>query len=213
MLAAAGCFAGALLAPTVSRAMLSFVPEFSAAGVALSPNLDWRVLLFALAVTALVTVLAGAAPALFAASVQPLHALKEQSASVAGGLGLRKALVVGQFALALVLLIGAGLFARTLATLRAQGPGFATSNLLMFRIAPTADGLSFDESKPLFRRVLAEIQALPDVDKAGVAAWEMLRRGGWNNPVTVVSRQRVGTEESLPMNAVTRVSSTRSGCA
>ena len=178
------------------------MPEFSAAGVALSAGLDWRVLLFALAVTALVTVLAGAAPALFAASVRPLHALKEQSASVAGGLGLRKALVVGQFALALVLLIGAGLFARTLATLRAQGPGFATSNLLMFRIAPTADGLSFDESKPLFRRVLAEVQALPDVDQAGVAAWEhvaprWLEQSG-DGRFAAARR----TEESLPMNAV-----------
>ena len=186
----------------VSRTLLSFMPRFGAAGPALSADLDIRVLGLALAVTAVATVLSGVAPALFAASVRPVTALKEQATSIAGGLGFRKALVVGQFALALILLIGAGLFARTLGSLRAQGPGFSTANLLMFRMAPVNDGYAFEETKPLVRKVLAEVQALPDVEHAGVLRMEMLRMWGWNNSVTVEAGRRFVTE-NLGMNAVT----------
>jgi predicted permease len=201
LLAAAGCVLGVLLAPLVSRALLSFLPHQDAAGVALSANLDLRVLLFALAIAALTALVSGIAPALYATSIQPVTALKQQSSAVAGSLGLRKALVVGQFALALILLIGAGLFARTLATLRTQGPGFPTTNLLTFQVDPLSDGYDYAKSKPLMRRLLAAVQGLPEVQQAGVSGSGILRGGGWNNPVTVQSRQRIVTED-LPMNAV-----------
>ncbi len=203
LLAAVGCAAGALFAPAVIRAMLSFMPQLSAGDVALSTSLDLRVLAFALVATAVAAILSGAAPALYAASVHPIDSLKTQSTSVAGGLAFRKTLVVGQFALALLLLVGAGLFARTLATLRAQGPGFPTANLLMFRLAPSEDGYDGAESKLLFRRVLARVQSLPEVERAGLARWEMLRAGGWDNPVTIVSHRRFVTRDSIAMNAVT----------
>jgi predicted permease len=94
LLAAIGCAAGILLAPPVSRAILSFLPHGTAA-IALHPDLDFRVLLFALATTALTTVIFGATPAFYAASIQPVIALKEQSTAVARSFGFRKALVVG----------------------------------------------------------------------------------------------------------------------
>ncbi|MPY87828.1 MAG: FtsX-like permease family protein [Luteitalea sp.] len=199
VLAAAGGVLGAVLAPSVSRVFLSLLPQ---QGSALSADLDVRVLLFALAITALTTLLFGGVPALYAASVRPVNALKEQSSAVTGGLGVRKALVVGQCALALILLIGAGLFVRTLGTFRAQGPGFPTSNLLMFRVDPLRDGYDAAKSKPLVRRLLTEIEALPDVEQAGVAVYEILTEGAWKNPVTVESTQRLVTEEDIPMNAV-----------
>jgi hypothetical protein len=62
-----------------------------------------------------------------------------------GRLVFRKTLVVVQVALALVLLIGAGLFTRTLATLRAQGPGYSTSKLLTFKIDPMGAGHGVSE--------------------------------------------------------------------
>jgi predicted permease len=201
LLAAAGCLAGILLAPPVRRIILSFLPRQDEGGAPLDANLDLRVLSFALAMTALTTLLSGAAPALYAASIQPVSVLKQQSSSIAGGLGLRKALVVGQFVLAAVLLIGAGLFAKTLGTLRAQGPGYPTANLLMFRIDPLGHGIGVAESKPMMRRLLAELRALPEIEQAGVARSEMLRGGGFNNPVTVQSKQRIVTE-NMAMNVV-----------
>ena len=167
----------------------------------MTADLDLRVLLFALAITTLTTLLCGSAPALYAISIEPASALKEQSTLVAGGFGLRKALIVGQFALALILLIGAGLFARTLANLRLQGPGYPTANLLMCRVDPLADGYSYKDAKPLVRRILTAVRELPEVEQAGVAGFQMLTGGGWNNPVTVQARRRIVTED-LAMNAV-----------
>jgi len=203
LLALAGCIAGALFAPLISQAILSFFPVQHAAGIGLHAGLDGRVVAFAFALTLLATLLSGAAPAFYAASVHPVAALKRHSAAVAGGLASRKLLVVAQFALALILLIGAGLFARTLLTLRAQGPGFPTTNMLMFRVAPMRVGYDLPQAKTQLRALLAELNALPDVEQAGLAVSEMLRSGSWNNPVTIESTRRFVTEEAIPMNAVT----------
>lgn len=82
----------------------------------------------------------GLAPAFYAASAQLANAIKQPAAGVAGGLGLRKALVVGQFALALILLVGAGLFSQTPGSLRERGPGYMTTNRVIFRLTPLTVG-------------------------------------------------------------------------
>ena len=202
MIAGIGCLLGTALASPLIQALLSFLPQIAVSGSAFVADLDLRVLAFAIGITAFTTVLCGVGPALYAASVRPVVAIKEQAAAVAGGLGLRKALVVAQFALALLLLIGAGLFARTLGTLRAQGPGFSTNNLLMFRVSPINDGYAPAEGKQVVKRLLAGIRSLPDVANAGALRMEMLRLGGWNNAVTVDAGERIATK-NLGMNAVT----------
>jgi predicted permease len=187
----------------VCRAILSFLPQQGAAGLALNADIDTRVLLFAAGVASLTAILSGLAPALYAASVRPVTALKQQSAAIAGGLGLRKALVVGQFALALILLVGAGLFARTLATLRAPGPGFPTTNRMIFRLTQLGYGITAEDSKPLCRRLLAAVEALPEVERAAAALRDMLTGGSWNNFLTIeFSGERIVSDESIPLNAV-----------
>jgi predicted permease len=202
LLAGLGCGAGILIAPPVNRTVLTLLPRRGDVDLALSSGLDLRVLLIAAGAAAFAALLSGLAPAFYAASVRPASALKRQSAGVAGGLGLRKALVVGQFALTLILLVGAGLFAQTLAALRAQGAGYSTNNLLMFRVAPLTVGYEYDEAKPLIRRILTSVQQLPEVEQASVARFETLNRGGWGNPITIQSDRRFATEESITMNAV-----------
>ncbi len=195
---------GALSAPWVSRFTLALLLEGTSGRVAISANLSGRVLLFTVVLTGLITILAGMAPAFFAASVHPIGALRQGGAGAAHGVHLRKVLVVGQFALALILLIGAGLFARTLGTLRSGGPGYPTDNLLMFRISPANDGYDRVEAKVLLRRIQERLRQLPDTAEVGLAAWEMLTGGGWNNPVTVATAGgRIATDQSLPMNGVT----------
>jgi predicted permease len=208
VLAVLGSGAGLLLAPLVSRGILTFLPAAAGGtgtgaggGMALRPDLDLRVLGFALVVTVLTALFSGAAPALYATSVSPASALRQRWSTVAGGFGLRRALVVGQFALALILLVGAGLFVRTLGALRLQGPGFATANLVMFRLEPQSSGYQQTRAKPVEKQVLAAIQELPEVELAGATRWEMLTGGGWNNPLTVAGRRRFVTED-LPMNSV-----------
>ncbi len=202
LLALMGCVFGAVLAPLVSRVVLSFLGEGRAGHVALDTALDGRMLLFAVAITGLTTVLSGAAPALYVASIRPVNALKQQASAIAAGFTLRKTLVVGQFVLALILLIGAGLFSRTLGSLRDQGPGYATTNLMMFSVRPMSDGFEREGTQPLLRELQAAVERVPEVEQVGIAAFEMLTGGGWNNPMTIEVDEPIVTDHSHPMNAV-----------
>lgn len=201
LLALAGGTAGVALAPLVGAWLLSYL-EVGSSGTALDAGLDGRALLIALAVAAVATLLSGVGPAWFDGSAQPMGALKDRSRGSAGGLRFRKVLVVGQVALALVLLAGAGLFGKSLHTLRSNGPGFSPARLLTFTITPSNEGYSPAESKAIVERVLDRVRSLPGVTSAGVALWPMLEGGGWGNPMLVEGERRFVTDASLPMNAV-----------
>ena len=203
VLAATGCALGAALVPFVSRGALAFLTQQGTGRLAIETGLDVRVLLFAVSVAALSILISGAAPAFYAASVQPVVALKAQASGNPVGLGVRKVLVVGQFALALILLVGAGLFVRSLGSLRAQGPGFSTTNLLMFNIRPENDGIPLREVKPLVRDLMTSLRDLPETEQVGVASLEILSGGGMNLEVTVEASERIVTE-SISMNTVSR---------
>src|SRR4029079_14592450 len=130
---------GLLVAPAVIDALLSFLPA-EAGGVDLSADVNLQVFAFALAAALVTGVLSSLAPAFRAARAQPSLTLKKESSTIGAGIGLRKVLVIGQIALALVLLIGAGLFVRTLGSLRAKGPGFGTTNQIVLRIDAARNG-------------------------------------------------------------------------
>src|SRR4029450_12406038 len=82
---------------------------------------------------------------------------------------VRKALVVGQIAFTLILLVGAGLFAQTLARLRGQGPGFETAHVVTFGLNLKRVGYTQEDSQRATQRILAELRSLPGVASAGVA--------------------------------------------
>jgi predicted permease len=133
LIALGGGVLGLVLAPSVSHVLLSFLPQ-DVVRVDLTSQMDQRVFAFAFVVSVVTGALCGLAPAWQARRVPLICWLKERSGSTAaGGLRLRKGLVVGQMAFTLILLVGAGLFVQTLARLQAKGPGFATANLLTFR--------------------------------------------------------------------------------
>jgi len=71
----------------------------------------------------------------------------------------------------------------------------------MFRVDPLGNGYRAAEAKSLIRRLLTRVRGLSDVEQAGVSRWEMLRGSGWANPVTVVSDERIVTDNTA-MNAV-----------
>jgi predicted permease len=198
LIALAGAALGLLLAPAVSGALLSFLPE----AVDLHSSVDPRVFSFALAAALTTGLLFGLMPALQASRTQPGFTLKEEASSVARGLGLRKGLVVGQIALALVLLIGAGLFVRTLANLRARGPGFDTTNLLMFRVDPSRNGYAQPEAQRFMRGLLDALRRLPEVQSAGISGASMLNTGSWNTRFTIDSGERIATEDVAHCSAV-----------
>jgi predicted permease len=198
LLALAGALLGVLLAPAVTAGLVSFLPE----NVDLHSGVDLRIFFFALAVALLTGLLFGLIPALQASRVAPGFTLKEESRSVAGGLSLRKALVAGQIALALVLLVGAGLFVRTLSNLRARGPGFATTNLLAFHLDPARTGYTQVKGERLLLDVLTALRALPEVEHAGTSTATLLGGGSWNTSMTIQADRRFVTDRPVHINAI-----------
>ena len=199
ILACLGALVGMAAAPLVTTGLISFLPD----AVDLSPAVNPRVFAFALLVAVGTGLLFGLVPALHASRTPPGYSLKESSRTLAGGLALRKALVAGQIGLALVLLVGAGLFVRTLSNLRSRGPGFATTNLLGFYVDPARSGYDEPQSRALLRRLVEAVRALPEVQSAALSASDLLGPGSWNTRLTVDAEgRRFVAEDVVHCNAV-----------
>ena len=172
-LSLAGGLFGLLLAYWVGEALIAALP-FEEATRTLSAAPDLRVGLFALALAVLAGAGFGLVPALRASRANLAPALKSEATSVVGGgahFGLRKGLVVAQVALSLLLLIGAGLFTRSLMNLRALDPGFRPQQLYAFRVAPDLSGYDFPQRVDVLRRIQEGIAGEPGV--ASVSAAEV----------------------------------------
>jgi len=154
----------------------------TAALVALSPDslprareigFDWRVLAFTGAIAIATGIVFGLVPAIWSSRSNLVGALKEGSRGATAGHGrLRKALVVAEVALSLMLLVGAGLMLRSFSRLRDVNPGFRTDHALTLRISlPVPDGQisAADEDRfvNFFDRALARLRELPGVTAAG----------------------------------------------
>jgi predicted permease len=129
----------------------------------LQTGLDARVLAFTFAVSVLTGLLFGLIPAWRATRVDLTPALKDTGRSSAGHSRsfVGKSLVVAQMALSLLLLIGAGLFLRTLRNLQHVSPGFNTQNLLLFRVDPRLSGYQGERLAQLYQRMFDRIEAVP----------------------------------------------------
>ncbi len=134
ILAAAGGLLGVAIAKAGVRGLLLLAPERAVEGI--SVPLDWHVLGFALLVSVVSAVLFALAPAWQATRVNCADALKEGGRSGTGARrqNLRSVLVVSEMALAVVLLVGAGLFLRTLAHLERVSPGFQPDGVLTAKL-------------------------------------------------------------------------------
>jgi predicted permease len=129
-----------------------------------SASLDWRVLGFALTVTVVTGIAFGIAPALRATNMNVSATLKNTSRSVYGSRSLlSKALLVGQVAVSLVLLIGAGLFVRTLKNLYAVDVGFNTRNLVLFTVNPTLNRYDLARTDRVYAALRDRLEAIPGV--------------------------------------------------
>ena len=132
--------------------------------------LDWRVLSFALAITVVTGLVFGIAPALRATGMNVSASLKETSRSVTGSRSvLGKLLLVVQVALSLMLLVGAGLFLRTLQNLRNENVGFNAQNLVQFRVNPQLNRYDAKERSVLFDRLMDRLGSVAGVRSAALS--------------------------------------------
>jgi predicted permease len=200
LLAAAGGVLGAAVAPLAIRGLIAFLPN-GLAGSALHGTLSFRLLTFAFFASLAAGLLSGLAPALHASGGNLVSSLRERGGTGFGGVRLRKCIVTLQVAFSLILVIGAALFVRTLAGLEAKGPGFETSGILSFAIAPVQSGYSRMDAARLVRRLHEEVRALPATQNSAVARQTFLTGNSWNNAITIQTDRRIVTD-NVNMNAV-----------
>jgi predicted permease len=186
VLAFSGGIAGLLLAIWIDKALVAFIPTGSSP-LPLATSPDWRILLFTLGVSLLTGFIFGLIPALQSTRPQLAGTLKDQVGSIAGGTSvrLRKALVAAQVTLSLLLLIGAGLFIRSLRNLKDLDPGFRVSNLITFNVDPTLNGYKTDRSRDFYRQLRDSLNAIPGVMSSTLAVVPVLADNEWDNSMTV----------------------------
>jgi predicted permease len=186
LLSMAGGAAGLALAIWIDRALVAFIPAGSSP-LPLSTTPDWRILAFTLGVSLATGLLFGLIPALQSTRPQLAGTLKDQVGSIAGGtsVGLRKALVAAQVMLSLLLLIGAGLFIRSLRNLKDLDPGFHTTNLLTFAIDPVLNGYKPERSLDFYRQLKEALDGIPGVQSSSFAVVPVLADNEWDSSVTV----------------------------
>jgi putative ABC transport system permease protein len=204
LLAGAGGLLGFLVAIWGTQLLVAMAPEGT-------PRLqevavDGRVLGFAAATALLSGLLFGLMPALRAARGDLVSGLKQGGRSGAGPRrGLQSALVVGQVALALVLLVGSGLLLRSFATLQAVEPGFRIENRLSLSLVLPEEAYDREARSRFYDRLIARLEALPGIE--GAAAVSSVPMSGNDGDVNFIVQGRPlpppGEEQAVWMRRVT----------
>ena len=165
VLAVGGVVVGAVLAFVGVRALHAIrpadLPRLDAVG------LDLPVLAFAAAMAAVATILAGSLPSLQAARAQPAAQLQGPRGGIGGGRRARAVLVVGQVALTVTLLVGAGLLVRTFQELQTMPLGFDPDGVLT--VTATQSGRPREERQAYEAELLRAVREVPGVTTAGIA--------------------------------------------
>ncbi len=184
LLGVMGGLTGLLIASWARAALLMLRPPFLDDG-ALAMPIDMRVLAFTALVAIGTGLLFGLVPALQFSRPDLVVELKDRSSQPGGGrrLTIRNALVVGQVALSLVALIGAGLFIRSLGNARAIDPGFDASALGVLSFNLTAQGLPLEAAADRQRDILERARGIPGVDQVTLASRPPLGGGGFARSV------------------------------
>src|SRR5262249_1566959 len=184
LLAALSGALGLLLSRWGTNLLLSYLPRRGT--LTLDPTLDMRVFGFTLAVSLLTGVLFGLTPALRATRLDLSSALKSSmgEGTVGTRLAVRKVLVVTQVALSLFLLVGAGLFVRSLQNLKNLDAGFDRENVALFGLDP-GRGYTPARLVTFQRRLLERLESLPGARSASLSHIGLLSGGRTVNNIVV----------------------------
>ncbi len=199
VLAIASGGAGILLAFAGTR-MLSALLANGDEGLVLQAGVNWTVLIVTLALSVLCGLVFGVVPALQATRPELVTALKDGGAQSRGHvsrhriprLRLQQGLVVTQIALLAILLVGAGLFSRTLANLQAVPLGFNPDNLLLFDINAAQAGQPGSEVAAYYTQLRERFAEIPGVRAATLSHSSMLKAGR-GHPISLDGKRLEGT--------------------
>jgi predicted permease len=190
VLAVLGGTLGIGLGAAIIRIMMAKMPPFTLPSEA-DVTLNLPVLLFTLLATTIAGMLFGCAPAWQASRVDPNETLKEggRSGTGAGRHRLRRSLVVGEFALALTLLAGAGLAIHSFWNLARVDPGFRTDHILTFNLAiPEKRLMQPEQMVAYYKQLVERIESLPGVIRAEAATGMPLQGTNFGMPFTIAGK-------------------------
>ena len=212
IIAMAGGVAGTAFAWWGVRVLMTLLPKRSIP-LALNLTPDWRLLAFSFAICLAVGLVCGILPALQATRPNLTTALKNESS--AGGrirFDPRRALVVTQVAISLLLLIGAGLFVRSLENLKSLDLGFVRERVLLVNVGPQQMGYKGQRLREFYERLLTRTRSLPEVRQASLANITPLAGSRWNSRTTFEGYERKADEKPwVDHNSVSPGTSIRSG--
>ena len=166
----------------------------------LTSQLEWPVLLFAVALSILTGLFFGLYPAWDGARPSTATTLKDesgQSSATRGTARIRRALVCAQVMISAMLLIPTGLFLKSLVNLLNVDLGMKTENVIAFGISPSLNGYKLEQNRVLFERAEADLAAIPGV--RGVAVSEVALLGGdnWGNSLEIEGRKKRDGDNSM----------------
>ena len=175
-----------VMLPPVMRMLMGIFPQMDPP-IKINGGIDPTVLAFTFGISMLTALLFGLAPAWQATRTSVAGTLKDQSGGVigGGGTGWRKVLVAAQVSLSLLLLIGAGLFVRSLSNLKDLNPGFEVNHLVSFQVDPTLSGYKLERAKQFYKQLALDLGGLPGVTSAGLCVVPPLSFDEWDSTVTV----------------------------
>lgn len=180
-----GGAAALALAPAAMRLLVRQIAGADGTS-AFHATLDPRLFVFGFAVALGVSLLFSLAPAVQLLRPDLVSAMKQKAATASGGvLGLRRVVVSLQVGLSVLLLVGAGLFVRTIENLRHVNAGFNTAHLVTFHISPIFAGYPQAQIAPLEARVIDAMRNLAGVQAVGATNDPELAGGSQGGNVTV----------------------------
>ena len=186
MLGIVGALLGVLIAPRVSALLMREMLGASTGDLPFSSNLDLRILAFNFALALAVSLVFSLAPAIQFWRPDLMPALKQQMVTGGGPLRFRRISVAVQIGLSLLLLVGAGLFVRTLRNLKSLDLGFRADRLVTFTISPGSAGYSVEQTPALYQKILERLQGLPGVQSAGATNSAEIADNDHTSNITVV---------------------------
>jgi predicted permease len=184
LLASLGGALGVLFAFWGKRALVALADRdtgFLPTGIELS--LNWRVLVFTVAVSLLTGILFGLAPAWRATGLDLTTAIKQGRRTTGAVSRLSKGLVVLQVSLSLLLLVCAGLFIRTLYNLQRVNLGFNQENLLLFALNPRQGGYNGERLTQFYQQLSARLDNLSGVRAATFSSVPLIAQYTWNSSI------------------------------
>jgi len=197
VLAGLGGLVGLLVAYLGTRTLLSLAFP-GAENLPIQPSPSLPVLAFACGLSLFTGILFGVAPAWIAARAEPADALRSGSRASSGGASwLQRGLVVLQAALSLVLLVGAGLFSRSLNKLQSTDLKLDSRNRYIVHINPQAAGYPQTQLESLYRTIEDRFHTLPGVNQVGLALYTPMEDDNWSDALQVQGQPDLNSGASI----------------